>query len=305
MTDFDPAAPFEELRELRQAVGRRDWPAVAARFAALTDPNDHEYAAGIVAGVAGSEDFLAACAEREPGTLARTLYAGRLISAGWEVRSSARAKNVSREQFATFHDHLRRAERILVGVTAEEPANATAWTSRIRVNRGLQLGQNEARRRYDRLSRHVPHVYAAQAGIVQQFCPKWSGSFEKARAFGLECLRAAPDGSLAPLALLEVYVEICFEEGNGKVWKLPETRAEVYEAADRSVRHPAFRADGYRALTAHNLFALVFWVMGDRAAARPHFEFVGEHGGGDLWNYFSPTDGRSLYLSARKAVVKS
>src|SRR5258708_1470985 len=132
--DFDPVAPFPELRDLRFAVGRRDWPAVAAFFAGVTDPDDHEYATRVIADTPDSEQFL----ETAPGTLGRTLYAARLISVGWDVRTGARARHVSPEQFAGFHDYLRRAERILIDVTALEPANSTAWCQRLKINRGLE-----------------------------------------------------------------------------------------------------------------------------------------------------------------------
>jgi hypothetical protein len=310
VTDFDPAAPFPELRELRRAVLRQDWPAIAAQFAGLHDWDDHEYAARIVAEVGGSEGFLGGAAERErqarDGTLARTLHATRLISAGWDIRTSARAENVSRAQFTGFHDHLRHAERVLIEVTAEEPGNATAWAQRIKTNRGLQLGQHEVRRRYDRLSRQVPHMYVAQANVVQQYCPKWSGSVEKLHAFGLECLRGAPDGSLAPLALLEAHFEIAFagsaEEARAH-WSRPDVRAEVEEAANRSVRHPAFRARGYRAITAHNHFALAFSRLGDPAAARPHFEATGGFGAGYFWSYLG--NEAAAYDAARAKAMKA
>ncbi|MER7004721.1 hypothetical protein ABT297_16960 [Dactylosporangium sp. NPDC000555] len=307
MTDIDLAEPFPELRELRRAVLQQDWPAIAGQFEGLTDPDDHEYAARVVADVKGAEEFLGRAAQREPGPLARTLYSARLVAAGWEARTALRAQYVNRAQFAAFHDHLRRAERVLIEVTAEDPANSTAWAQRIKTNRGLELGQNEARRRYDRLSRHVPHVYNAQAGMVQQFCPKWGGSVEKVHAFGLECLRSGPEGSLAALAIVEAHFEIAFhlEEGARTVyWRRTDVREEIEEAANRSVRHPAFRSGGYRAVTAHSHFALAYTLLGDRAAARPHFDAAGDHGAGVFWGYFF-FDERSGYRSARAKAAKA
>ncbi|WP_433055313.1 hypothetical protein [Dactylosporangium sp. CS-033363] len=307
MTSFDPAGPFPELGELRRAALRRDWPAIAAQFAGWQDWDDHEYATRLVADTADTEGFLGAEAERErqtrDGTLARTLFAARLISAGWDVRTGARANNVSDAQFATFHDYLRRAEQVLIEVTAEQPGNATAWSQRIKTNRGLQLGLAEARRRYDRLSRYVPHVYVAQANVVQQFCPKWGGSVEKVHAFGLECMRAAPLGSLAPLALLETHFEIAFER-DASHWRRPDVRAEIEEAADRSVRHPAFRTRGYRALTAYNHFALAFSHLGDPAAARPFFAATGGFGTGYFWSYVGG-DEQAAYNAARARAMKA
>ncbi|MET7392379.1 hypothetical protein ABZS66_02635 [Dactylosporangium sp. NPDC005572] len=305
MIDFDPVAPYPELRQLRAEVDRRNWPAVAAFFARLTDPDDHEYAVRIVSDTNGSDAFLRAAAEHEPGTLARVLHAARLITVGWRMRTGARAQHVSQEQFANFHDYLRRAERILIGVTAEEPGNTSAWVQRLKINRGLELGQAEVRRRYDRLARHVPHVFVAQASVVQQYCPKWGGTDEKAHAFGLECMRRGPDGSLAALSMVEAHVEIGMDwddERNTVAYlRRPAVRAEIDEAAARSVRHPAFRARGYRAITAHNYFALVYGKMGDLAAARPHFQAIGGFGAGFLWGYFG--DEHEVFASLRTQVL--
>ncbi len=289
MIDFDPAGPFPELRQLRQSVIARDWPAVATFFGGLTDPNDQAYAGAFVSEIDGSEEFLRAVAESERSQLARALYGNRLIVVGWNIRSALRAQHVSREQFAAFHEHLRQAERILIDVTAEEPGNPVAWVGRLKTCRGLQLGLPEARRRYDRLSRHTPYVYNAQASLVQQLCTKWGGSDEQARTFGLECLRRGPEGSLGALALLEAHLEIALETGLRQVGvylQRPDVRAEIDEAAARSVRHPAFRADGYLAITAHNLFALVYSKMGEHAVAAEHFRAAAGHGSGLYWDYF-------------------
>jgi hypothetical protein len=297
--DFDQAAPFPELRQLRLAMGQGDWPAVATFFAGITDPDDHEFVTRIVAETPGSERLL----RDAPGTLGRTLYAARLVVQGWDARSGKRAQHVSRDQFAAFHDYLRQAERILVDVTALEPANSSAWVQRLKVNRGLELGQAEARRKYDRLSRHVPHVYLAQASVVQQFCPKWGGTGEKTHAFALECMRGGPDGSLAALSLLEAHIEIAPDDDFLKYLRRPDVRAEIDEAAERSVRHPAFRANGYRAITAHNLFALVYGKIGDFAAAKPHFQAIGDYGAGFFWGYFG--EEKTVFSTLRSKALKA
>ncbi|MFG2037823.1 hypothetical protein [Dactylosporangium sp. NPDC048998] len=288
MTDFDSAGPFGELHRLREATARRDWRAVSAHFDGLTSADDHEFAASIVVDVPGVDDFLRDAVEWERGTgrtLARALHADRLISAGWEVRTSRLAKDVSREQFAVFHSYLRRAERILIEVTAEDPANPTAWTARLTARRGLQLGQAEARRRYDRCARHLPHFYWAQVMYKEQLYKKWGGEDERALAFARECLRAAPPGSLAALTVIWVHLEV--GRGSGGDWddrsaivrylQRPDVWADLEEAANRSVRHPAFDPGRYNWYHAHSVFAAVFGAAGALAAARPHFQAIGEH----------------------------
>ncbi len=177
---FDPTCADPALVGLHDAVTCGDWPAIAAFFAGVPDPDDRDYVVYVIAETEGSEEFLRAAADRaEPeSTLAVTLYAARLVVVGWNVRGGLRAQYVGREQFDTFHDRLRRAERLLIDVTARDPADTSAWAWRLKTARGLELGQAEARRRYDRLARTAPHMYTAQAQLVQQLCPKWGGTFE-------------------------------------------------------------------------------------------------------------------------------
>ncbi|HZC26279.1 MAG TPA: hypothetical protein VE287_04605 [Actinopolymorphaceae bacterium] len=303
----DAAAAAPELSALRTAVAQRDWPEVSGFLSRLSDPDDREYAVRIVAMVNDSDDFLRdmAAAEGAASTVASTLYAARLVQAGWSIRTSYRAKHVSREQFAGFHDHLRRAERILIDVTAKDPANSSAWAQRLVTARGLELGQAEVRRRFDQVRRHVPHLYAAEVEFLQQLCPKWSGNLEKMWEFARECLTTSTPGSLSPLTIVEGHLEQWSETESNRTpssyFTRPDVRDEINEAAERSVRHPDFRP-GYRWIVAHNLFALAFSLMQDHQAAAPHFRRLGNLIATPYWSYFG--DERALFRQHRAAALR-
>jgi hypothetical protein len=112
--------------------------------------------------VAGVERLLTEVASRDDShTLPQVLLAARHISMGGQARTGLRARHASRNQFAVFHDHLRRAEQLLIEVVAREPANAMAWALRVTTAMGLELGQSEARRRYDRLAASYPSLQRA------------------------------------------------------------------------------------------------------------------------------------------------
>ncbi|MFI9388905.1 hypothetical protein [Kutzneria sp. NPDC052558] len=282
---FDQAAAFPELVELRESTRAADWTAIELFFAGLSDVDMTVYAVKVVADVAGAEEFLE---QLPPSPLARRLLAARHVSKAWEVRSAKRARHVTRDQFEGMHELLRRAEPILIELTAEDPADVVAWAFRLNTARGLQLGQSEARRRYDRLARVAPHCFAAQSRLLQQLCPKWSGSWEAAHSFARQCLDAAPPGSLSPAVVGEAHLEHYLDlEGSdrGRYLAKVSVQQEIRAAADKSVLHPGFFG-GYHWPQAHGVFAVLFAEMGDHRRAAAHFEALGDAGSEYPWTMF-------------------
>jgi hypothetical protein len=292
--DFDPAAAYPEVSKLRAALAGGDWPAVEAIFAGR-DPDARTMLVGVAGEETGIEPLLlGVLADRPDHALAGTLLGAHLIRVGWRIRSAARAKYVSREQFAQFHDHLRRAEQVLIDVTARHPDDVAAWTQRITNARGLELGQAEARRRYDRLARLTPHHAAAQATLLQQFCPKWSGTWEKAFAFARECAQAAPEGGLSPVVIAEAHLErwLDFDSGGQREAYLrdPQVVGEIWQAGQRSVLHPAFtNRAGW--VWVRSVFALMFSMTGQWAAAASQFTALGPLGSDYPWDYVGGASG--------------
>jgi hypothetical protein len=291
---FDAADAFPEFTTLRAAMAERDWSAVAAFFAGLTTSDGVICAASVAAEVPGSEEFLKKRATMPwPDPLAGLLFAERLIVLGWTARTSARAKHVSRQQFETFHEYLRDAERILMEITARDPGNVPAWAARLKTARGLELGQAEARRRYDQGAKRDPHCYHAQLALLQQLCPKWNGTLDRAHAFAAECALAAPDGSLnasvVAWAHIEHWMELPEAEQAGYLAQ-PQVRQELVDAANRSVLHPAFRrVHGW--VSAHSSFAMAFSLAGNHSTAARHFEALGDLASESPWSYLPDAAG--------------
>ncbi|MGW2914092.1 hypothetical protein ACWC9X_26990 [Streptomyces asoensis] len=301
---FDPYDNTPELIPLREAARAGDWPAVRAYCEGLGSAARLTTASNMLADVPGVENFLErAAAEQPAGPLARTLLAERYIHIGWDIRSSARAQHVSRDQFVQFHDWLRRAEQILIEVCAEHPSYAPAWTARLKTVRGLQLGQAEARRRYDRLRAHHPHHYRAQTQLLQQLCPKWSGSWEAAHAFARECATAAPDGSVSGALVAIVHIEHALDlDGGHKAayMRSPSVHHDLRNAAQVSVLHPAHRPD-WDTVGAHNAFAFAFSFGGHLADAAAHFAALGDRATDDPWDCMP--DKKAAFLRYRKAAL--
>ncbi|MER5731352.1 hypothetical protein ABT084_23985 [Streptomyces sp. NPDC002138] len=288
---FDPVDRNPALAALRAAVQRQDWAAVAYGFDALPHEQERPAASWVVTETAGAEEFLGrVVAHRPHDPLARTLLADRYIQIGWEIRSGSRAEHVSKDQFREFHACLRRAEALLIDVCAEYPTFGLAWFHRLATARGLELGQSEARRRYDRLSEYHPHHYPAQAALLQKLCPKWGGSWEAAHGFAWDATvnapAGSPNGALVALAQMEQWLELAGGTANEAKAYLrdPAQHARLRDAAARSVLHPAAR-DSPQAVGAHSAFAAVHSVAGRHAEAAPHFRALGNHAHEFPWSY--------------------
>ncbi|MCN9241446.1 hypothetical protein NGF19_11705 [Streptomyces sp. RY43-2] len=300
----DPFDAHPGLAPLRTAARAGDWAATQDFFAGLDSVDKTSVAVGAFGGIAGTETYLEKAVAALPGDpLARTLLAERYIRIGWEIRSGARAEHVSRDQFDRFHSWLRKAEQLLIEVCAEQPAYAPAWTSRITLARGLQLGQSEARRRYDRLSAHHPHHFSAQTQLLQQVCPKWGGSWEAAHGFAQECAASAPDGSHAGILVAEAHIEHWLEledsEATAYMHGVP-VRDDLRHAALVSVLHSAYRQD-WHWITGHSTFALAFSLGGHLEDAARHFAALGSMASESSWQYLG--NWQSRFMKFRKAAL--
>jgi len=284
---FDPAAAYPEVAALRSALAGRNWPACRTVLDAVTPVARTSLI--IVAGEeTGLEAFLTATLRDEPndGTAA-ALLGSHLTAVGWRARSGFRAQYVNEHQFAEFHSLLRKAERGLVDGSARNPTDPAIWTARLPTARGLQLGQSEARRRYDRLAAIDPHHLPGQRHLLQQLCPKWSGSWQQTHEFARESLRTAPPGSHNAVLVAEAHIEHWLdrpgEEGQQYLGSSP-VRDALYEAAHHSVWHPDFqRTHGW--VSVLSTFAMAFSAGGDYRSAGPLFATLGNLASERPWSY--------------------
>src|SRR5689334_8980826 len=96
---LDPAAAYPAVTDVRAALARRDW--AATRTAVESAPADARCLL-IRVGSNGKdlEDLLRSVLDRDPDdAMAGAMLGFHLIDVGWAIRTGARAKNVSREQF--------------------------------------------------------------------------------------------------------------------------------------------------------------------------------------------------------------
>ncbi|MFJ9892471.1 hypothetical protein ACIQPR_03965 [Streptomyces sp. NPDC091280] len=287
--DFELASAFPEVAWLRRAAAVGDWAAIRQYHDSLPPGTDRAFFVRVLAEVDGVEHALRQQVAAVPhDVLALTVLGARLVEVGWGIRTAARAKDVSRDQFTAFHAHLRDAEQQLIRATALDPSYDAAWAERLNTARGLSLGQNETRRRYHRLARHHPHHFTGQARLLQTLCPKWGGSWDEAHGFARECLLTAPEGALNGGLVAEAHIEHWLDLGaddkRAEYLRQPHVHAELVEAAGRSVFHPSF-ARPYGWVTVQGCFAALFSLIGDTAQAAAHFRALGNLASDYPWSY--------------------
>lgn len=270
VTDFgDP-----ELARLREAIGAGDWPAVRERLAAVTDGEELCRLVWHASKAPGTGELMGRVMDREPdGTLALLMAGAHHIDWAWEARTSAQASQVSREQFRVFHQRLEIAEDLLYRVAEREPEWVAPWFMLQVCGRGLQVGPQIARLRFEAAVRRCPGHPGAHRQHLQQVCAKWGGSHEEMHEFARESMLSAPEGSplgeLVAIAHLEHWLDLEPGEDAEYIGR-PDVRARLLEAAHRSIGDPAFGRP-YDWIGVHNTFAMALSLAGEREAAAAAF----------------------------------
>jgi hypothetical protein len=305
---IDPAFGDPELARLRQAMSIGDWPTVRAPFERAGGPDDLATLIDVAKSVPGCEEWLPDVVRADlNATLPLLLYGARVIAWAWHARTSLLAKYISRDQFEVFFERLAIAEDSLQGVVWREPRNTAAWHQLVITARGLQLGIDEARRRFDQVvAQHPGHIRAHQQ-MLQQLCLKWSGSHEAMHAFARDAMLGAPAGSalghLVAVGHLEHWAYLARDKPANRYFRSREVLASLHEAADRSVRHPDYRPQrGWPEV--HNVFAVTFSLAGDRRAAAEQFDVIGDLATKWPWEYLDGQDpGRPFCARRNEAYV--
>jgi len=277
---LDPTDAYPELRDVRARLAAGDWESVRRMLDEVSPVGRTMLIryAGTVAESAddGVERLLREVLERDPTDAAAAAMLGtRLTDVGWRIRTQARAQDVSAEQFRQFREWLCAAEAVLIDGTARNPDDPALWTVRLPSARGLEVGLAEVRRRFDRV---VPNHLPAQRQMLQQLCPKWSGSWELLHPWCHAQMLATPPGAPQGMLVAEGHIEHCFELPQGTrtdYLTSDSVRDELYEAANRSILHPEFgREFGW--VQAVSTFAMVFSLIGDHRSAAAAFALLGE-----------------------------
>lgn len=294
-----------DLARLRAAAGERDWPAMRQQLSDVPQGQEITWLLAYVAKTAGIEEWIPAVIAAEPDSVLALLVSGaRRVNWAWEARTRAPAQSVSREQFQTFHERLRVAEEELYEVAEREPDWAAPWYFLQMSGRGLQVGQEISRLRFEAAVSRCPEHLGAHQQQLQQVCAKWSGSHEEMHAFArTSMLNASPGsalGELVAIAHLEHWLDL--DPGkDAKYIRRADVVAGLHEAADRSIHHPAHgRPRGW--LNTYNSFAMAFSLAGENKAAAELFDAIDGRVTEFPWQYINGADPVKPFRTWRDAV---
>ncbi|GGX66988.1 hypothetical protein GCM10010358_21890 [Streptomyces minutiscleroticus] len=226
---------------LVEAADAGAWEAVKEALVPFDLGRDH-HVLGELADLDGVRDWIGRAVEEDEEHRATALLISgvRHIGRGWEARTSARAVDVTREQWRVFHERLRIAEEQLFEAAELRPEWITPWRRLLTSGRGMSLGPavNETRR--DAALRRDPLDLETHIEWVSQLQPRWGGEPGQALAFAREALAAAPEGHRLGCVIAMAHIEERVESGNEDCLDTPEIQAELRDAARHSVLHPAY-----------------------------------------------------------------
>ncbi|MFD7735315.1 hypothetical protein ACFV6F_33645 [Kitasatospora phosalacinea] len=296
----DPAFGDTDLARLRAFAGVGSWPAARAILDTAADQDDLTLMVEAVADVQGAEVSVGkALAAAPDDPLLQLVQGARHVSWAWEARTRASARNVTEEQWKTFHERLESAEEHLYRAAELDPQLLGPWYFLQISGRGASLDRDAARNRFEAALRRSPGHLASHRQRLQQLCDKWQGSHEQMHAFARRAMLAAPEGSphgeLVARAHVEHWLALPPQEDAAYMGQ-ERVRAELHEAADRSVRHPDYVRGRDWAAT-HNEFAMAFALAGQPAAANLLFAELGGLATERPWAYWG--DPAEVYQRTR------
>lgn len=253
---------------LVQAAEAGDWEAVKEAALPFDLGREHQVLAEI-AEVAGVQEWIGRAVEedKEHRALALLISGSRHVVWGWEARTSARAVDVSQEQWRVFHERLHIAEEQLLEAAELRPEWISPWRRLLTSGRGMSLGPAVTETRLDAALRRDPLDLGVHMEWLSQLQPRWGGEPGQALAFAREAFAGAPDGHRLGCVLPMAHIEEWVESDRMDHLENPQVREELRQAADRSIFHPAYeRRLGWQ--EDFNIFAMALSLAGEKAAAR-------------------------------------
>ncbi|MEV0238474.1 hypothetical protein AB0I06_00830 [Streptomyces sp. NPDC050674] len=272
---------------LVEAADAGDWEAVKAALAPFDLGRDRRVLAEL-AELDGVQDWIGRAVEddKEHRATALLISGARHITWGWEARTAERAVNVTREQWRVFHERLEIAEEQLLEAAELRPEWVTPWCHLLTSGRGMSLDRavNETRR--DAALRRDPLNLDAHLGWLSQLQPRWGGKPGQALAFAQDAFSRAPQGHPLGCVIAMAYIEEWVEAERGDYLVTSEIQAQLREAADHSILHPAYV---WRPGWQHdfNMFAMALSLSGERHTVRRVFQTLDGAYTPWPWTYFA------------------
>lgn len=136
----------------------------------------------------------------DPDALAVDAF--RRIEEAWAVRTAARAKDVSEEQYRAFRTLLDDALPVIEAAVAASPGDPVPWSAALPHCIGAQAPRDVFEECLGQALACAPHHLPTHVHAVQYLADKWHGSHEEMFGYAAGVAADAPEGS--PLRALEV-----------------------------------------------------------------------------------------------------
>ncbi|MEU1043188.1 hypothetical protein ACFYP4_05415 [Streptomyces sp. NPDC005551] len=272
---------------LVEAADAGDWEAVKAASVPFDLGRDHQVL-GELADLDGVQDWIGRAVEedKEHRATALLISGTRHVSWGWEARTAERAVNVTREQWRVFHERLRIAEEQLLEAAELRPEWVTPWRRLLTSGRGMSLGSAVNEARLDAALRRDPLDLDVHVEWVSQLQPRWGGEPGQALAFARDALTRTPQGHRLGCVIAMAHIEDWVESDRGDCLETAEIQAELRNAADHSILHPAYaRRPGWQ--HDFNMFAMALSLAGERHTVRRVFQALDGAYTTWPWTYFA------------------
>ncbi|MEV0096076.1 hypothetical protein [Streptomyces sp. NPDC050738] len=272
---------------LVEAADAEDWEAVKEALAPF-DLGHDQLVLGQFAEIDGLQDWIGRAAEedKEHRATALLISGTRHIKWGWEARTSARASDVSRDQWRVFHERLHIAEEQLLEAAELRPDWATPWSQLLTSGRGMSLGSAVNEARLDAALRRDPLDLETHNSWVSQLQPRWGGEPGEALAFARAALARTPEGHRLGCVIAMAHIEEWVESEDENVLNSSQIRDELRNAAWHTILHARYeRRPGWQ--HDFNMFAMALSLACDSTLAPRVFRELGGAYTSWPWTYMA------------------
>ncbi|MEU7869370.1 DUF4034 domain-containing protein [Dactylosporangium sp. NPDC049140] len=300
----DRAGPAPDFDVVDPLVATGNWPHLAGFLATIAMTSERRFAVLSRLGnaAAGNDGWLRQWLAADPRSVnALTVYAESLVSAAWDIRTSDRAQNVSREQWTGFFRVLRDVPDVCRRAIDIDPADPAPWIALQTGALGLQWSNDEYRALWSEISARAPHSFTATHRAWNYWRPRWFGSLELMENFLETAIAAAPVGSLLTMTRIQMLEEEFRPDGD-------EARQAFYagERVNRALSagiHDAAAGDPGHVKLPYLRHWLAYGLSraGRNRESMNQFFAIGGYCGADPWSWYS--DPADKFTSTRADVT--
>ncbi|MFD3520953.1 hypothetical protein [Streptomyces sp. NPDC058653] len=302
---LDPPAP--ELRTALTAAYAGDHVPARELLSATRVGAEWERRGGYVPRLAESAlhspGWLDAWLAKSPGDPDALLVKAELcVQQAWEIRTGARASDVSPDQFRAFFALLDDAVPVIAAATELNPTDPVPWQVALTHARGSQAPREVFDAYWAEATGRAPHHYGCHLSAMQYLCDKWYGSHEEMFDFAERAAREALPGSkLNALPLLAAVEYDVVADGAPSEDGGPIDRSRIHAALRRAQElSDAYPHGDPEVAGVRNHLALMLILADRHGEALEQFRALGVHATEYPWAYLG--DAREEFLDFRTGV---